>query len=81
MALVAATTIFVIFDKLRASNHIHIPAKPQLIADVDLRIANPAEALDRAKTKRARTLLPASCACASSAARSRARTTARVTGG
>ena len=24
VALVAATTIFVIFDKLRASNHIHI---------------------------------------------------------
>lgn len=44
IALVAATTIFVVFDKLRASNHIHIPAKPQLVADVDLRIANPAEA-------------------------------------
>ncbi len=43
-ALVAATTIFVAFDKLRASNHIHIPAKPQLVADVDLRIANPAQA-------------------------------------
>lgn len=47
VALVAATTIFVIFDKLRASNHIHIPAKPQLIADVDLRIANPAEAFGK----------------------------------
>lgn len=44
IALAAATTIFVVFDKLRASNYIHIPAKPQLVADVDLRIANPAEA-------------------------------------